>query len=183
MFKGVSQCVPAISLLYFGPFSPFHCSPWPFSLPPLIFQQLSVHILISSTCTDVMFYDITDALSLLFLSLLPQVPLSSSTVTNMFYIWVSICSCWLLHTLFLKYITSQFFLSLYLCDTTQRKSWGLSASLTFSPSVTTYRWAVISLLGKKSMQQVLSMSGCFCSTLSLQVPGPWSYFYRCAVLT
>jgi hypothetical protein len=36
-------------------------------LPPTpipIFQQLSIHFLISSTFTDVMFYDIVDALSL-----------------------------------------------------------------------------------------------------------------------
>jgi hypothetical protein len=40
------------------------------SLTPLpstpIIQQLSTHIFISSTCTDVMFYDITDALSFSF---------------------------------------------------------------------------------------------------------------------
>jgi hypothetical protein len=36
------------------------------SLPTPSIQQLSVHILMSSTCTDVMFYDITDALSLSF---------------------------------------------------------------------------------------------------------------------
>jgi hypothetical protein len=31
VFKGVSQCIPDVSLLYFGQFNPFHCSPWPFS--------------------------------------------------------------------------------------------------------------------------------------------------------
>jgi hypothetical protein len=34
----------------------------------------------------IMFHNIVDALSSLFLSLLPQVPQSTSTVTNMFYI-------------------------------------------------------------------------------------------------
>jgi hypothetical protein len=67
VFKGSSQCVPAMSLLYFGPFNSIHCSPLflPYSPAP-IFQQLSVHILMSSTCTDVMFYDITDTLSFSF---------------------------------------------------------------------------------------------------------------------
>jgi hypothetical protein len=27
MFKGVSQCVPTVDILYFGPFNPFHYSP------------------------------------------------------------------------------------------------------------------------------------------------------------
>jgi hypothetical protein len=65
---------PAMSLHYFGPFNAFHCSPLPLPSPPII-QQLSVHILMSSTCTDVMFYDITDALSFSF----PFPPPSSST--------------------------------------------------------------------------------------------------------
>jgi hypothetical protein len=33
------------------------------SLPPSLPPQLSVHILMSSTCTDVMLYDVTDALT------------------------------------------------------------------------------------------------------------------------
>jgi hypothetical protein len=48
-----------ISLVHYNP---FHCSPLPLPSHPH-FQQPSVHILISSICTDVMFYDITDALS------------------------------------------------------------------------------------------------------------------------
>jgi hypothetical protein len=62
MFKGVSRCIPTVGALHFGPFNPFHCSPFPLPSHPH-FQQLSVHILMSSTCTDVMLYDITDALS------------------------------------------------------------------------------------------------------------------------
>jgi hypothetical protein len=52
MFKGVSQCMPAVGVLYFGPFNPFHYSPLPLYLPSPIFQQLSTHILISSTITS-----------------------------------------------------------------------------------------------------------------------------------
>jgi hypothetical protein len=52
MFKGVFQCLPALSLLYFGPFNHFHCSPLPLYPLPSHFQQLSVHILTSSTFTS-----------------------------------------------------------------------------------------------------------------------------------
>jgi hypothetical protein len=55
-------------------FNPFHYSPLPLYLPPPIFQQLSIYILIPSTFTDVMFYNIVDALSLSFP--LPLSPLS-----------------------------------------------------------------------------------------------------------
>jgi hypothetical protein len=66
MFKGVSQCVPDGSPLYFAPFSPFHYTLLPLYLLPPHFQQLSVHILRSSTFTDAMCYAITDALSFSF---------------------------------------------------------------------------------------------------------------------
>jgi hypothetical protein len=33
IFKGVSQCMPTVSILYFGPFNPFHYSPLPLYLP------------------------------------------------------------------------------------------------------------------------------------------------------
>jgi hypothetical protein len=86
VFKGISQCNPAVGALYFGPFNPFHCSPLPLYLPPSIFQQLSVHILMCSTFRDVMFYDVTDVLSFSF-----PFPVSSSSIewfhcTNIFYI-------------------------------------------------------------------------------------------------
>jgi hypothetical protein len=75
-FKGVSQCIPAVGVLCFGSFNPFHCSPFPFYLPSTpIFPQLSIHILISSTFSDVMFYGITDALSFSF-----PFPLSPSSI-------------------------------------------------------------------------------------------------------
>jgi hypothetical protein len=34
MFKGVSQYIPTVRILYFGPFNPFHRSPLPFYLHP-----------------------------------------------------------------------------------------------------------------------------------------------------
>jgi hypothetical protein len=43
------------------------------SLPSPIIQQLSIHIVISSTCLDVMHFNIVDYHSL-FLSLLSQMP-------------------------------------------------------------------------------------------------------------
>jgi hypothetical protein len=51
MFKGESQCMPTVGVLYFGSFNPFHYSPLPLYLPLPIFQQLSIHTLISSTFT------------------------------------------------------------------------------------------------------------------------------------
>jgi hypothetical protein len=34
MFKGISQCFPAMSICYFGQFNPFHYSPLPFPTTP-----------------------------------------------------------------------------------------------------------------------------------------------------
>jgi hypothetical protein len=66
MLKEVSQCIPAMSILYFDPFKPFHCSPLPFQLPSLTFQQFSIHILISSIFTSAIIYNIVDTLSFSF---------------------------------------------------------------------------------------------------------------------
>jgi hypothetical protein len=74
MFKGFSQRIPTLSILYFGLFSLSISLPYPFTSYSPVFQKLSVYILVSSTFTDVMFYNIIDALSFFFLSLLPQVP-------------------------------------------------------------------------------------------------------------
>jgi hypothetical protein len=52
MFKGVSQCMPSVGMLYLGLFSPFKYSPLSLCLLLSIFQQFSVHILISSTFTS-----------------------------------------------------------------------------------------------------------------------------------
>jgi hypothetical protein len=52
MFKGVSQCMPTMDVLYFGLFSHFDCSPLPLYFPPPIFQLLSMHILIAFTFTS-----------------------------------------------------------------------------------------------------------------------------------
>jgi hypothetical protein len=66
IFKGVSQCLPAVGILYFGSVNPFHYSPLPLYLPLPIFQQLSIHSLIFSTFTVVMLYNITDTASFSF---------------------------------------------------------------------------------------------------------------------
>jgi hypothetical protein len=50
VFKGVSRCVPAVSVLSFGPFNPFHYSPLNPYLPFPIIQQLSVYLILSCTC-------------------------------------------------------------------------------------------------------------------------------------
>jgi hypothetical protein len=64
MFKGFSQCMPTVSIHYFGLFNPFHYSLLLlYLLPPPIFQQFSTHVLISYTFTDAMSCDIFDALS------------------------------------------------------------------------------------------------------------------------
>jgi hypothetical protein len=52
MFKGVSQCMPSVGVLYFGLFNPFEYSPLPLYLPSPVFQKFSVHILITSTFTS-----------------------------------------------------------------------------------------------------------------------------------
>jgi hypothetical protein len=49
MFKGVFQYMPAVGVLFFGQFHPFHDSP--LLCPPPVFQQFSIHILITSTFT------------------------------------------------------------------------------------------------------------------------------------
>jgi hypothetical protein len=68
MFKGLSQCIPAMSILWSIQSLPL------LSLTPLtptpIFQQFSIHILISFIFIDVMFYDISDVLSFSFSFLL-----------------------------------------------------------------------------------------------------------------
>jgi hypothetical protein len=70
-----------------------HTSLWSVQLPlllsltlpshPPIIQQLSVHIVIFTTCTDIMHFDIVDTLSFSFPF---PAPLNSSTITNIFYI-------------------------------------------------------------------------------------------------
>jgi hypothetical protein len=46
IFKGVFQCIPTMSILYFDPFNPFHCCPLPLlSHPPFFnsFQCISLY--------------------------------------------------------------------------------------------------------------------------------------------
>jgi hypothetical protein len=54
---------------YFGLINPFHCSPLSATYFSPIFQQLSVHILTSSTFTGIMLYDTSDIYHVFFLSL------------------------------------------------------------------------------------------------------------------
>jgi hypothetical protein len=34
VFKGFSRCIPTVGTLHFGPFNPFHCSPFPHTTHP-----------------------------------------------------------------------------------------------------------------------------------------------------
>jgi hypothetical protein len=60
MFKGVSQFIPLWVYSTLVSSTPSLTPPYP-SLPPPIIQQLSVHIVVSATYTDVMDFDIVDA--------------------------------------------------------------------------------------------------------------------------
>jgi hypothetical protein len=84
MLEGVSQCIPAMNVLHFGSLSPFHYSLLPPPSHPCF--HLSVHILISSTFTDVMFYDIVDALVFSF----PFPPSQSSIEQFRYYKFVHV---------------------------------------------------------------------------------------------
>jgi hypothetical protein len=92
MFKRVSHCIPVVSILYFDSINTFHYSPFLCYLPTHIFnafQYISLYLLPSQT----IFMILLMLYPSLFLSVLSWVPLSSSTVTNMFYNWVCIWSC------------------------------------------------------------------------------------------
>jgi hypothetical protein len=76
----------------------------PTSIPSRSYFALSIPIFISSTFTDVVFYHSVDALLFSFPSLLPWVPHSSSTITNMFlhmslcmimFVFVCMCVFWI----------------------------------------------------------------------------------------
>jgi hypothetical protein len=62
MFKGVSGCIPAGSILYFGWFNPFLSCPFSFSSHSYSTAFNIYHYILYFT--GVMFYDIVDALSL-----------------------------------------------------------------------------------------------------------------------
>jgi hypothetical protein len=93
MFKGVSQYVPAVSLLYFGQFNPFQCSPLSLPSQPPLFNSVQYTSLCPLPAQMWCFMILLMLYNSLFLSLLPQVPQSISTVANVFYIWVCIWSC------------------------------------------------------------------------------------------
>jgi hypothetical protein len=98
MLKGISQCISTVSVLYFGPFNPFHCTPLPLtSYPPFYnhFQYISLY-----PPTPQMLW-LTILLMLhhsLFLSFLPQVLYYSSTIT--IYTFLYIC----LYTIMLVFV-------------------------------------------------------------------------------
>jgi hypothetical protein len=72
MFKGfliVSLLWVCFTLVHS---SPSRYTPVPFYVPPPTFQQLSMHILISSTFTDVMLYNIVEFLSFFFFPCFPE---------------------------------------------------------------------------------------------------------------
>jgi hypothetical protein len=92
VFQGVSQYFPSVSLLYFGLFNPFHCSPLLFYLSPPIFNGFH-YISLYPLPTRMSFFILLMFYHSFFLSLLSE---SSSTITNMFYIWVCIWSCLIL---------------------------------------------------------------------------------------
>jgi hypothetical protein len=69
--KGFSTC-PTVSLLHFGRFNSFCYFPLLLSSPTAIIQQLSKHIILSSTCTDVKYFNIAGALSLFSFPFFPE---------------------------------------------------------------------------------------------------------------
>jgi hypothetical protein len=55
VFTWISQYISSLNILYFGQFNPLYHSHIPFLSPPII-QQLSVCTIMSSTCTDAMYF-------------------------------------------------------------------------------------------------------------------------------
>jgi hypothetical protein len=82
MFRGVFQCILAVSVLYFGPFNSFHCSPLPFYLlPPPHFSiafNKYLYILYLHRCFTILLMLCFTLLLILchslFLSFFPRVP-------------------------------------------------------------------------------------------------------------
>jgi hypothetical protein len=91
MFKGVSLCIPTVSILYFGLFSRFHCSPLTLYLSTPIFQQLSIYIHVSSTFTSYILWFYW--CSIIFFSFSSFLEFHRVLSINMFYIWVCTWSC------------------------------------------------------------------------------------------
>jgi hypothetical protein len=65
----------------------------PFSSQPPHFQQLSIHILLSLACPVVGFRILVNLHQPLFLFLLPRIPCSNSTFTNVFQVGEGPPSC------------------------------------------------------------------------------------------
>jgi hypothetical protein len=109
MLKRVSQCIPAIykcTLLW--SIQPLSLLSLPLLYPSPMFQQLSIHILIFSTFTNVKCYDIVDALHSLSFPSFPKfhcaVPLLQTCSTYRFVyghvyfcVYVYVFQVYLLH--------------------------------------------------------------------------------------
>jgi hypothetical protein len=80
MCQGITWCVSSVSPLSCGLFESFHSSPLPLGLTAPIFNSFQ-YIPSQMLCFTILLM----LCHSLFLSLLPWVPQSSSTVTNMFY--------------------------------------------------------------------------------------------------
>jgi hypothetical protein len=89
--KGVSRGIPSVSLLWSS--QRFHCSPLHLYLPPPSFQQLSEHILISSTCTGVLHYHWCSSSDLWHKGALWLVDPRQSQVLDSFLVILVICTC------------------------------------------------------------------------------------------
>jgi hypothetical protein len=72
MFKGVSQCIPAMSTLYFGSFSPFHYSSLHLFLPLPLFNSFQYTSLYPPPSQMLCFTILLVFCHSLFLSLFPE---------------------------------------------------------------------------------------------------------------
>jgi hypothetical protein len=92
VFKGVSQCIPTMDVLYYGQVNPFQYSPLPLYFPstPIFhsFQYMTFILYLHILCNEI--------LLMLYHSLpfhLSWGLLSSSIITNVLYMWVCLWSC------------------------------------------------------------------------------------------
>jgi hypothetical protein len=94
-FSWCSKEFLSVSLLwvYFDPFNPFVTLTYPISSHPPFFISLPCISLYPLPSQMLCFMTLLVFYRSLFLSLFLQVPWSSSTITNMLYIWVCMCSC------------------------------------------------------------------------------------------
>jgi hypothetical protein len=94
MFKGVSQCLPTVDVLYFGLLTPSITLPCPFT-SHLHFQQLSIHILISSTFTSYVMWDYR--CSVIFFPSLPELYRVVPLLNHVLYLNLYYHTCYCVH--------------------------------------------------------------------------------------